>query len=66
MGIQSVVSVRGDIKSQKCILIGYTFTGYRLWDIEKEKIIVAKMYFLMKKNFYLNIIIFSKAFLLKK
>lgn len=31
-----------DFKSEKCVLLGYSFTGYRLWNISKEKIVVSR------------------------
>ena len=31
-----------DVKSKKCIFVGYAKTGYRLWDSEKEKIIISR------------------------
>lgn len=31
-----------DSKVKKCIMMGYAQTGYRLWDIDKQKLIVAR------------------------
>lgn len=31
-----------DSKAEKCIMLGYASTGYRLWNIEKQKVIISK------------------------
>ena len=25
-----------------CIMVGYTYNGYRLWDVKKQKVVVAR------------------------
>ncbi|KRT78250.1 hypothetical protein AMK59_6683 [Oryctes borbonicus] len=41
-----------DAKSEKCIMVGYTTTGYRLWSLEKQKIIVSRDVVFNEKNFH--------------
>lgn len=41
-----------DIKTEKCILIGYTNTGYRLWNLEKQKIIVSRDVVFNEQEYY--------------
>lgn len=31
-----------DSKTEKCIMMGYSPTGYRLWSVEKQKIIISR------------------------
>ena len=31
-----------DVKAEKCLMMGYSYNGYRLWSLEKERIIVTK------------------------
>lgn len=42
-----------DATSEKCIMLGYTNTGYRLWNIEKEKVIISRnVVFNENENYY--------------
>lgn len=41
-----------DDKTRKCVMMGYTTTGYRLWDIENQKIIVARDVVFNENEFY--------------
>ena len=41
-----------DSKAEECIMIGYSTTGYRLWSIERQKIIVAKNVIFKENKFY--------------
>lgn len=41
-----------DQKTGRSIMMGYTTTGYRLWDIEKQKIIVARDVVFNEDEFY--------------
>lgn len=38
----NVLRSKLDPNSRKCIMVGYAVHGYRLWDIEEEKIITAR------------------------
>lgn len=40
--IPSEKRTKFDVKASKCILLGYTSNSYRLWDIEKSKLIVGR------------------------
>jgi len=31
-----------DEKSNKCVMLGYTFTGYKLWDIKNKRVIFSR------------------------
>lgn len=31
-----------DVKVEKCVMVGYTTTGYRLWSVDRNKIFVAR------------------------
>jgi len=41
-----------DKKSEICIMIGYTPNGYRLWNVEKEKIQISRNVVFNEKLFY--------------
>ena len=41
-----------DFKAEECIMIGYSTTGYRLWNIERKKIIVARDVIFKENKFY--------------
>lgn len=41
-----------DFKSEKCIMMGYTNTGYRLWSLEKQKIIISRDVAFNENEFY--------------
>lgn len=39
-------------KSETCIMVGYSTTGYRLWSLEKQRIINARDVIFNEKEFY--------------
>lgn len=41
-----------DDKAEKCVLVVYTNTGYRLWNIEKKKIVVSRNVVFNEKKYY--------------
>lgn len=41
-----------DMKANKCIMIGYAPSGYRLWNIDKKKVIVARDVTFHEESFY--------------
>lgn len=41
-----------DAKAEKCIMLGYTNNGYRLWDIEKQKIKLSRDVIFNESVFY--------------
>lgn len=41
-----------DVKTEKCIMLGYAPTGYRLWSLEKQKLIVARDVEFDENSFY--------------
>ncbi|GBM56425.1 hypothetical protein AVEN_56110-1 [Araneus ventricosus] len=40
-----------NLKSQKCIMIGYTPNAYRLWDIKERKIVLSRNAIFDKESF---------------
>lgn len=41
-----------DTKTEKCVMLGYAPTGYRLWDVKKEKIIISRDVEFDENKFY--------------
>lgn len=41
-----------DEKAKKGIMIGYTMTGYRLWDIENQKVVTSRDVVFNEKEYY--------------
>lgn len=41
-----------DSEAEECIMVGYSTTGYRLWNIERQKVIVARDVVFKEDKFY--------------
>lgn len=50
--IPSQFRTKFEAKSDKCVMIGYSTTGYRLWNIRKQKVIVARDVTFNEEDYY--------------
>lgn len=41
-----------DSKSEKCVMLGYSLTGYKLWNLSKNKIVISRNVIFNEKELY--------------